>query len=146
VSRGVFITAGYEREKMSSLFSGTGEKKRLFSSINLLPSFILDLLRFHLVLFPHTPFPHPPSALAWCVSVRAYCRAVVHSPWVWLVLIVTSMAESIGKDMVRFPHYGVGESAGWLGGGLFFQHCGIGLRGLERRGWWGGRSFPVLFS
>ncbi|KAH8764845.1 hypothetical protein F5883DRAFT_557582 [Diaporthe sp. PMI_573] len=53
--------------------------------------------------------------------------AVIHSPWAWLVLIVTSMAESIGKDMVRFPHYGVGESAGWLGGGLFFQHCGIGL-------------------
>lgn len=64
---GILITAGYEREKMSSLFSGTGEKKDC-SHRRLSAVLVLDLLWF---LWP-TLSPICPRVV--CSFVRAYCR------------------------------------------------------------------------
>lgn len=64
---GILITAGYEREKMSSLFSGTGEKKDC-SHRRLSAVLVLDLLWFlWCELSPICP-------RAVCSFVRAYCR------------------------------------------------------------------------
>lgn len=110
---GILITAGYEREKMSSLFSGTGEKKDC-SHRRLSAVLVLDLLWF---LWAELS-PICPRVV--CSFVRAYCRRHyalsmdVVGPRCWRTWYV-SPARSRGVSR--------------LGGGLLFlQHCGIGFR------------------